>query len=77
MRIIKTNTTQPLSFWFKSKGNSLEYHYIRNGLKLDVYELRNNNTTYKGKIISDLKDNPIIAKVQELVNGVVIKSKLI
>lgn len=75
MRIIKTNITQPLSFWFKSKGNSLEYHYTRNGLKLDVYELKDKDKTYKGKIISDLKDNPMVAKVQELVNGVVVKSK--
>lgn len=75
MRIIKTNINQQLSYWYKVKGNATEHHYTRNGLKLDVYELKSKDKTYKGKIISDLRDNPIVAKVQELIDGVVTKSK--
>ena len=75
MRMIKTNVNQPLKWAEKQKDNSKEYHYIRNGLKLDVFELQNGNKTYKGKIISDLNDNPIVAKVQEFINGIKIKEK--
>lgn len=75
MKIIKTNVNQPLQWFTKTSANSKEFHYTRNGLKLDVFELTNGNKTYKGKIISDLMDNPIVAKVQELVNGIKIKEK--
>lgn len=75
MKMIKTGVNQPLQWSTKNNKNSKEFHYIRNGLKLDVFELTNGNKTYKGKIISDLMDNPIVAKVQELVNGIKIKEK--
>ena len=75
MKVIKTNIKRPLKWFEKSSENSKEFHYIRNGLKLDVFEMKSGDKLYKGKIISDLNDNPIIAKVQELVNGKVVKEK--
>ena len=75
MKMIKTGVNQPLQWFEKQNKNSKEFHYIRNGLKLDVFELTNGNKTYKDKIISDLMDNPIVAKVQELVNDIKIKEK--
>lgn len=75
MKILKTGIKQPLQWFTKTNQTSKEFHYIRNGLKLDVFEIKNGNKTYKGKIISDLNDNPIIAKAQELLNGIKIKEK--
>lgn len=75
MRMLKTGITQPLQWTEKASNNAKEIHYIRNGLKLDVFEMTNGDKLYKGKIISDLNDNPIVAKVQELVNGIKIKEK--
>lgn len=75
MRMFKTNVSTPLKWSEVTKvvDNDIlkENHYIRNGLKLDVYEIKKpNGTVFKGKLLSDLMDNPIVAKVQEFINGV-------
>lgn len=75
MKMIKTGINQPLEWFEKQNKNSKEFHYIRNGLKLDVFEMKSGDKLYKGKIVSDLNDIPLIAKVQEFVNGRKIKEK--
>lgn len=75
MKIIKTGISQPLKWSTKNNQNSKEFHYIRNGLKLDVFEMTSEGKLYRGKVISDLNDNPLVAKVQEFVNGKKVKEK--
>lgn len=75
MKLIKTGINQPLKRFEKQNKNFKEFHYIRNGLKLDVFEMTSESKLYRGKVISDLNDNPLVAKVQEFVNGRKIKEK--
>lgn len=82
MKFIKLGKVQPLN-WQQSSYTKTgvlykEFHGTRNGLKLDTYEIHEDNgKVYKGKILSTIENIPIVTKVQELIHGKVTKERRI